>query len=100
MTLTDVGLEWTDQRGRERRMPFACMRWICVSGDGHKMRISGPPGMVWLSGADMGLQSKIIAEAAKAGCGVRLRKNSGPHLPGLGWLWARTGQPVSDNHPD
>ena len=92
MNLTEVGLEWRDGKGRERRMPYACMRVVTLSKDGKLMRISGPPGAVWLSEAHASLHAVILTHARKAECGVRIRETALPPLPGLGWLWARTGR--------
>lgn len=102
MELTEVGLEWIDSKGHARRMPFACMRLICLAGDSKAMRISGPPGYVWLRDGQMKHAQKILQEVTRIeSCKTSVRHNSFYPIHGLGAVWARIGRRLDDSQlPD
>lgn len=97
------GLEWTDLAGKDRWMPFACVRRATlghVKRRGWQLRLSGPPGAVMFgSGAELEAQSvdvftrlagKMIEGAAATGGRARFCLNHRNISPD--WLWARSGR--------
>lgn|GEM_PF-2528420 len=108
------GLEWTDARGKDRWMPFACVRLATLGHlkkQGWCLRLSGPPGaLVFGAGANGAASAEDLAAfrelgqimimgASEAGCRARFRRNDGTAGFGLKWaepLWARGGQSVAN----
>jgi hypothetical protein len=100
--LDERGLEWTDLNGKDKWMPFACVRLVTLgqSEKGWRLRLSGPPGAVTFGTGlaplpkDLGtfahLAARMIEGATEVGCSVHFRFNNQTFGPA--WLWARCGR--------
>lgn len=100
------GLEWTGDDGKDRWMPYACVRRATLGnprGVGWRLRLSGPPGAALIEAGVGSRQEDLVAftklaratieGAAAAGCGTRFAINHGRPL--FDPLWARRGSSAS-----